>query len=265
MMYTANDHTFAIIAYKENKYLEKTILSVLNQTVKTNIILSTSTPNDHILGLCDKYNIKYVINPNSKGAGSDWNYGYNACVTPLVTIVHQDDIYDDDFAETTLKYANRSSDLILLFTDYYEIREENAVSNQKLLKIKQIMNHLIQYKFMWKNRAYRKFILALGDSISCPTVTINKDKMGKDIFDTTLKNSCDYLTWVLMAKSKGEFIYIPKQIVGHRIYPESATSLNIADSSRSKDDLQIMMMLWPRWLAKIIHHFYVKSEESNKI
>ncbi len=264
-MYTANNHTFAIIAYKENKYLEKTILSVLQQTIKTNILLSTSTPNNHILSLCEKYGIDYVVNENSKGAGNDWNNGYNACKTDLVTIVHQDDIYNCDYAEKILTYANRSEDLLLMFTDYYEIREENAILNQKILKIKRIMNYLLKFRCMWKNRFYRKFILSLGDSISCPTVTLNKNKIGLNVFDETLKNSCDYLTWVLLAKKTGEFIYIPNALVGHRIYPESATSSNIADSSRSREDLDIMMMLWPKWIAKIVHNQYIKAEESNKI
>ena len=38
-------HTFAICAYKESKYLEECIRSLKKQTVETNIILVTSTPN----------------------------------------------------------------------------------------------------------------------------------------------------------------------------------------------------------------------------
>ncbi|MEA4821273.1 MAG: glycosyltransferase [Erysipelotrichales bacterium] len=264
-MYTAADHTFAIIAYKENKYLEETILSVLNQSVKTNILVSTSTPNIHIIDLCKKYNLRLVINENPRGAGNDWNNGYNASETPLVTIVHQDDIYDSNYAEKILNYANRSQDLLILFTDYYEIREMSAISNLKILKIKRWMNLLLRYKFFWKSRLYRKFILSLGDSISCPTVTINKSKIGSNVFDETLRNSCDYLTWVNLAEKKGEFVYLPYALVGHRIYPESATSQNIADSSRSKEDLQIMMKLWPAWIAKIVHKQYVKAEKSNNL
>lgn len=264
-MYTAKDHTFAIIAYKENKYLEDTILSILNQSVKTNVLVSTSTPNEHIKMLCEKYNLDLVVNENPQGAGNDWNYGYNAAESSLVTIVHQDDFYDQTYAEKILQHANQTNDLIILFTDYYEIREMSAVSNLKILKIKRWMNFLLQYKFFWKRKGYRKFILSFGDSISCPTVTINKAKLGNDVFDETLKNSCDYLTWVLLADKKGEFVYVPHALVGHRIYPESATSQNIADSSRSKEDLQIMMKLWPAWLAKLVHKQYIKAEKSNNL
>lgn len=264
-MYSAKDHTFAIIAYKENIYLEKTICSILNQKIKTNVILSTSTPNDYIINLCTKYKIDYVVNKDPKGAGNDWNHGYNACSTPLVTIVHQDDIYNDDYAEKVLAYANRSNDLIIVFTDYYEIRDEEVVSDQLILKVKRIMNVLFRFKIFYKSKFYRRLVLALGDSISCPTVTLNKHKIGLNAFDETFKNSCDYLTWVNLSALKGDFVYVPNQLVGHRIYEESATSQNIADSSRSKEDLAIMLMLWPKWIAKLIHKFYIKAESSNNL
>ena len=51
------NHTFAICAYKESKYLEECILSVLNQTIKSNVIICTSTPNDYIKRLAEKYKI----------------------------------------------------------------------------------------------------------------------------------------------------------------------------------------------------------------
>ena len=39
---------FAIWVYKESPYLEECILSLKNQTVKSNIIMATSTPNEWI-------------------------------------------------------------------------------------------------------------------------------------------------------------------------------------------------------------------------
>ena len=38
-------HTFAVCAYKESPYLEACIQSLLDQTVRTDIIVATSTPN----------------------------------------------------------------------------------------------------------------------------------------------------------------------------------------------------------------------------
>ena len=56
-MKTENNHTFIICAYKESPYLDKCIQSLLNQTVKSNIVMYTSTPNDYIQDIADKYAI----------------------------------------------------------------------------------------------------------------------------------------------------------------------------------------------------------------
>ena len=90
-MFNKNDHSFVICAYKENPHLEMTIQSLLNQTIKSKVFISTSTPNDHIKGLCEKYGLELFVNPSPKNAGADWNWAYDHAPTPLVTIAHQDD------------------------------------------------------------------------------------------------------------------------------------------------------------------------------
>ena len=57
------NHTFAICAYKESKYLEKCIESLEKQTVKSNIIMITSTPNDYIKNIAQKHNIPLLRFP----------------------------------------------------------------------------------------------------------------------------------------------------------------------------------------------------------
>ena len=47
------DHTFAVCAYKESPYLDECVRSLVEQTVKTNIAVYTSTPNDYIRGVAD--------------------------------------------------------------------------------------------------------------------------------------------------------------------------------------------------------------------
>ena len=59
-----NIHTFAILAYKESEYLEECIKSVLNQTVKTNAVIVTSTPNDYIFDLSKKYKLSIIEHKN---------------------------------------------------------------------------------------------------------------------------------------------------------------------------------------------------------
>ena len=86
------NHTFAICAYKESEYLEECICSLLAQTVKTNIIIATSTPNAYISGLAQKYEIPLYINEGESGITQDWNFALSKVTTKYATIAHQDDL-----------------------------------------------------------------------------------------------------------------------------------------------------------------------------
>lgn len=263
-MYTRNDHTFAICAYKESPYLEDCILSLISQTIKPNIIMETSTPNDFIKNIVNKYNIKLFINPDG-GLAKDWNYAYDSCDTKLVTIAHQDDIYEANYLESILEYANTTKNPIIFFTDYYEIRNNERVSNNLNLNIKRIMNKPFTKTKNRNKIKLRQRILSFGDSISCPTVTLAKDKCGNSPYDLNFKCSVDYKTWSRLSKIDGEFVYIPKILMGHRIYRESTTTKSLENNIRQQEDASIMAEYWPEPIARIIYKIYSNSEKSNNI
>lgn len=266
-MFSPEDHTFVVCAYKENPFLESTIQSIMDQNVLGNVLVSTSTPNPHIEGIAAKYDIPLHVNPDPKGAGSDWNYGYNKSQTKLVTMAHQDDIYDSSYLESILEAADKydSSEISLIFTGYYEIRDGEHVDSNKLLKIKEIMNSPFRYKAFNGSRLVKRRVLGFGDCICCPAVTYAKCNLGKSVFDTRYKNSCDYKTFVDLAGKRGRFIYVPQKVMGHRIYEESATSLNLAENIRKKEDEEILATLWPAPIARCINAVYAKSEKSNDL
>lgn len=266
-MYTASDHTFVICAYKENPFLGETIASVLNQTVGSNVLLSTSTPNEFLRQQCERFDISMMVNPRPHLAGDDWNYGYDCADTKLVTLVHQDDYYEPTFLKSVLAALNERGDgrELMSFTDYYEIRDGRPLANSTMLNIKRIMNTPLRFSQLNARPGVKKRILAFGDSICCPAVTLVKPNVGNSPFDTKYINSCDYQTWVNLAGAPGGFLYIPKRLVGHRIYAESATSRNLGENIRRGEDLEILSTLWPRPIAALVNRLYAQSEKSNEL
>lgn len=266
-MFSADDHVFVVCAYRENPYLEETVISLLDQTVLGKVVISTSTPNALIKDVGAKYGVPVVINPNPHLAGDDWNYGYDAVDASLVTLAHQDDYYERNYLEVILNAANDydPNELSLLFTDYYELRGGENVANNRLLAIKRVMNAPFRHKAFNGSQFVKKCILSFGDPICCPAVTYVKCNLGSSIFDVTYKNSCDYKTFVDLALKKGRFVYVPKKLMGHRIYEESATSLNLAENIRKREDEEILSSLWPKPIARLINSLYAKSEKSNDL
>lgn len=265
MVYEASDHTFVLCAYGESPHLEDAIVSVLDQRVLGSIIVSTSTPNSHIEELCDKYKLELIVNEGESSIAIDWNYGYDAATTPLVTIAHQDDYYERDYLEKILETLNANPGIGVVHTGYYEIRAGAMVHDNQLLRIKKALNRVFSSAMLNGSLQAKRHALRFGDFVCCPSATFDKRVVGRSVFDTQYKNSCDYRTWVNLATRGIHFAYIAEPLMGHRIYAGSTTTATIADGVRSHEDFEIMSELWPGFAAKAIFSLYSKSEKSNSI
>lgn len=256
------NHTFVICAYKESKYLEECINSLINQSVKSNIIMCTSTPNDFIKNLAQKYHIKMFINEGESGIGQDWNFGVSKTKTDYVTIAHQDDIYNENYLEEIVKHINQDNkDFVIAFGDYQEIKNGEIIPLTTNLKIKKILQKpLIKHG----NKKWAKnFALRFGSSICCPCVTINTKITGRTPYKIDLKCDLDWDTWFAFSKLENSFLYINKPLIKHRIHEESETSNLIESNIRLKEDYEMLKKLWPEPLAKIVMHFYKNAIKTN--
>lgn len=264
-VYRNEDHTFAICAYKESKYLEECIRSVMNQRVKSNVLLATSTPNDYIQNMADKYNIPIYIRKGQSEIAADWNFAYKCAKTGLVTITHQDDVYCENYLQDVLTHVNKSKNPLIIFGNYGEIRGNEIITNNRLLKVKKFMLFPLRAELLWKSRLVRRRILSFGSAICCPSVTFVKDNLPETLFRSGYQSDLDWQAWEMISRLKGSFVYCNSVIMLHRIHEESATTKIIADSNRTKEDFDMYCKFWPRWIARTLVRFYVKSQDSNKI
>lgn len=263
--YTGKDYTFVICAYKESAYLEECICSLKKQIVQTRIILVTSTPNAYIEKLVKEYELEYYINTGKGGIAEDWNFGLDKAGEGIVTIAHQDDIYEPAFAKLVLANINMQSKPLIAFTDYGEIRNEIRTTKNRLLEIKRFMLFPLRSRRMQRIKFIRRRILSLGSPICCPSVTFVKENLPQNIFTPGYRSDVDWQAWEKISKLQGAFVYCKDILMFHRIHEESETTAIIADNDRTKEDYEMFCRFWPAWIAKMIEHFYRKGEDSNKI
>lgn len=164
-----------------------------------------------------------------------------------------------------LREANNSRHPLILFTDYGEIRDGQRVGNNQLLNIKRIMLAPLKYRFLWNSIFIRRRILSWGSPICCPSVTFVKENLSDQIFEPHFRSDVDWQAWEKISRLRGAFVYLPSILMYHRIHEGSATTTIIADNDRTREDREMFCKFWPKWAAKIIEHFYQKSEKSNKI
>lgn len=259
------DHTFVILAYKESVYLEDCIKSVLNQSVKTNAIIATSTPNNFIKELAQKYKLEIIMNKEGQGIAEDFNFAYECMNANLITIAHQDDIYEENYAKEVMNYYKKYQDSIILFTNYYEIRDNKKVINSKNKDIKKILLFPLRCKKLSLFKFIKRSSLRFGNAVCCPTVTFCKKNITIDkIFTSNFISNMDWLAWERLSKLKGRFIYVNKDLVGHRIHADATTSKLIKYGKRTTEDYEMFLKFWPKWIAKIINKAYKKNEQDYK-
>ena len=258
-------HTFVVLAYKESKYLESCIKSVLNQKYKSNVVIATSTPNKYIDKLAKKYNLEVIVNNNSIGIGGDFDFAISCAKSKLVTIAHQDDIYNFEYSFEIIKKYEKCKNSIILFSDYYEIKNENNEYKNTNLRIKRILLFPLRFNILNGKKFWKRRSLSLGCPICCPSVTFVKDKISLPLFEYDFRCNIDWHAWETLSKKNGNFSFINKCLMGHRVHEESTTTEIINDNKRTKEDLEMFKRFWPNFIAKFINKFYIKSEKNNTI
>ena len=258
-------HTFAICAYKESPYLEECILSLKAQTVKSKIIMATSTPNDYIYGLAEKYDIPVFVNEGEGGITQDWNFALSCVDTKLATIAHQDDVYEPAYTEEYFKAMKKAKRPIIAFSDYGEIRNGEKTTDVHIIKIKRLMLMPLKIKAFSDLRFVRRRVLSMGDPICCPAVMYALPHLNQPIFNNHFVCCEDWEAWEKLSKIPGDFVYIPIPLVYHRIHEESTTTATLKEGGRIEENYEMYRKFWPAPIAKVINKFYTKSEDSNDL
>ena len=258
--YTGDDITLVVCTYKECAYLEESILSIVNQTVKPRILISTSTPNDYVKGIANKYNIEIRVNPDG-GQIKDYNFAMKQAETEFVMLAHQDEILRNTFIEKSLEALNNAKDPIISFTDYIEMHNDVVDDKQSsMVKIKKLL--LIPAKIKWLSGTYlgKRLILCLGDPITHPSVICKADKMPSEVFREEYKASMDWDLWERLTKVEGSFVYVDEILLQHRMNDENQTAVLLRTTNdRYNNEYEIFCRFWIKPIAKLLMKFYSKA------
>jgi glycosyltransferase involved in cell wall biosynthesis len=258
-------HCFALCAYQVNPNLEECVQTLLAQTLKTKIIMITGSPNDHISSVAKKYNLPLYANPSPTGMAGNWNYAYKMADADYVTITHEDDLYDKEYAASIAAAVEGRTSPLIIFSDYYELNEDTLIRDSRLLNIKRRMNLPFRVRAFQNSRFIRNRVLSIGCSICCPSVTFHKSAIADFKFDETLLCNLDWDAWYRISKNKGSFIYIPKPLMIHRIHEQSETTKLMKAGIRQQEDLLMFKRYWPDWIAGRLLRRYNESAENNEL
>ncbi|MCD8222514.1 MAG: glycosyltransferase family 2 protein [Clostridiales bacterium] len=249
-------HTYAICAYKESPYLETCIRSLKRQSVQSEIILCTSTPNDHIRLLVEKYRIPLYVREGKSEIGADWNFAYETAQTDLVTIAHQDDSYHKDYGKYLLRNATCYPDMTVFMTDCGILRGSRPGSSGIAGGIKRMLRFPLRLKSLANQTLVKRAVLCLGNPVICPSCTYHKGLLGTPLFTSRYRFVLDWDTMWGLALRPGRFICEERQLLRYRIHEDSATKKCMDSNRRFDEEMAMFQKIWPRSVSRFLMFFY---------
>ncbi len=259
--FKGRDVTVVICAYKECPYLEECIKALISQTVKPNILISTSTPNDYIQNLSTKYGIEVRVNPDG-GQIKDYNFAMKQCRTPLGMLAHQDDLLDKHYVERCLEELNKAKKPIIACTNYLEMHNDIVDSKPSvMIRIKRFLILPMNNKWLRGTVWGKRLCMIIGNPITHPSVMCVMSEMPRVCFREKYKAAMDWDLWERLSKRKGDFVYVKDVLLFHRMNDDNQTAkLLKTTTARYDEEYAIFCRFWPKPIAKFIMRFYSKSE-----
>lgn len=175
--------------YNVEKFIETTIMSVLNQTYKNveYILIDDCSPDNSaeiIQRLAKEYpQIRYHKLEKNSGAGFARNIGIKLAEGQYIAFLDSDDCWKPEKLEKQIALSNEKN-AELVFTAIEMIDEKGNI-----IKAKRNVKEIIDYKFLLKNTM-----------IATSSVLIDISKVGK--FEMPLiRSGQDYATWLMLMRN----------------------------------------------------------------
>jgi len=196
-------------SYNQAKFLERTILSVLNQNYPNlEYVIIDGGSTDGSVKIIKKYEkyLAYWISEPDKGQADAINKGFKISKGEILAYLNSDDTYCDGVIRRVVDYFNNHLDVYLIYGDYVLIdAEDNIIKYKKEIEFDY---NVLLYVFSY---------------IPQPTVFFKRDILTHiGLFDTKLSCAMDCDYWIRVAR-KYKIKHIPCLLANFRLHRYSKT------------------------------------------
>lgn len=218
--------TICIPIYNGEKYLEKTLNSLINQTYKNiEILIGDNGSVDSTEEIVKKYQesdkrISYIKNEQNLGYSGNCNKLVSISKGDYIAIFHADDIYDSQIIEKEVKALEENLDLVGVFTFGNMINEADEIIgeilNRKVFKKREEITKL-------NLKEYLSEVLEIGNFLICPTGMVRRNIYQKTEYSSTVKLVEDMDMWINLLK-QGNLGIINEKLINYRVHAQQASS-----------------------------------------
>ncbi|MBI1912011.1 MAG: glycosyltransferase [Deltaproteobacteria bacterium] len=197
-------------SFNQGRFIEETILSVLNQDYSNiEYLVIDGGSKDNTLEILKKYEgrLKWISEPD-KGQADAINKGFRIAKGEIVAWMNSDDTYLPFAVSRAVECFNANPELMMVYGDGYEIDEQSKVIRQ----------------FSATQEFDLKKLVETWDYILQPTVFMKKkalDEVG--LLDMNLSWCLDWDLWIRIGQ-KFKIGYLPDLLAASRLYGQTKTS-----------------------------------------
>lgn len=157
-----------------------------------------------------------------------------------------DDIMLENCLESLLLVFQEKNHVAAVFSNMFTISDSGKFHKKDILFSKPFSNRFLFTNYVALNR----------NPLLYPTVMINKDKVGIDIFDKRFKQCFDLCIWLSIAlKYKGEFGYVNTPLVGYRLRKNNGNM----STAFSKETAKKVTFEYKKIISFIMHQIEVSD------
>lgn len=244
--------------YNEEKFLDESIQSILNQTFKDfELIIINDKSTDNSLKIIKKYmkkdkRIKLINTKENKGCPGSRNEGLKVAEGKYVAILDGDDVSSMERLEVQYNYLERNPPIYLVGSSAIYI-DENGKEIRRFRKYN-------DYKLL----AWR---LPRSCGIVHPSIMFHNEKL---IYNDYFKGASDYKFYLdLLSKGK-KLTNLPQFLVKYRLHGGSMTIIDSGEQERLRDEAMAQIDFKSdfkiRFLFKLFfHHLKTRKEKRRQI
>lgn len=208
-----------ITSYNYEKYIEKTIESVKNQTFHNwELIIVDDASNDRSVEIISKATdsntrVRTVVNDENLGLEASLQKAYKYASGQWIAILESDDSWTPDYLEEKIKVILQHPEAGVIFNDVNTVGENNGIklildTNRRFLRSKKFPRNMF-WDMNLRNRI-----------MTFSSVMIRRDLLEKVNWNTPSDRLLDWWLYIQLAYATS-FYYIDKKLTNWRIHSDS--------------------------------------------
>ncbi len=223
--------------YKSEKFIKKTISSIISQTYKKWEIIIVDDENSNIsaevLNTLKNKKIRIFKNKKNIGVAKSRNFGITKAKGNLICFIDSDDYWHKNKLMEQISEMKKNN-YNISYTSY------TAFENNNIVKYRVLAKNILNFDKLIKS-----------NPICCSSVVIKKKILRNNKFPN-IKTKEDYALWLKLSR-KNKFYPIKKNLTFHRLRKNSLSSLHL-------NKLYNAFIIYYKFLNfNIIYSFYSMS------